>query len=71
MPKCYQNFLYTVDDQKGDSVCALSDALKAAISASKEEIEKRHALFVKYASENLLTSAVAEKIIRMNFDEEA
>lgn len=69
MPKCYQNFLYTVDQEK-DSVCALCDALRAAISAPKEETEKRHAQFLQYASENLLTSAVAEKIIRMNFDEE-
>ena len=70
MPKCYQDFLYAVD-QNDNIPCAICDALKAAISAPKEEIEKRHAQFLQYASENLFASAVAEKIIRMNFGEEA
>ena len=40
MPKCYQDFLYVVDPNR-DISCAISDALKAAISAPKKEIEKK------------------------------
>lgn len=65
MPKCYQDFLFTVD-QSIDPVCAVLEALKTAVSAPKEEIQKRHTLFLQYASENLLSTAVAEKIIKMN-----
>lgn len=70
MPKCYQDFLYAVDQNKNIpyAICA---ALKAAISAPKEETEKRHTQFLQYAAENLLASAIAEKIIRMNFNEDA
>ena len=70
MPKCYQDFLYVVDQNKNIpyAICA---ALKAAISAPKEETEKRHTQFLQYAAENLLASAIAEKIIRMNFNEDA
>lgn len=70
MPKCYQDFLYVVDQNKNIpyAICA---ALKAAISAPKEETEKRHTRFLQYAAENLLASAIAEKIIRMNFNEDA
>ena len=70
MPKCYQDFLYVVDPNR-DISCAISDALKAAISAPKKEIEKRHMQFLQYAAKNLLASAIAEKIIKMNCTEEA
>ena len=70
MPKCYQDFLYVVDPDR-DISCAISDALKAAISAPKKEIEKRHTQFLQYAAKNLLASAIAEKIIKMNCTEEA
>lgn len=70
MPKCYQDFLYAVDQNKNIpyAICA---ALKAAVSAPKEETEKRHTQFLQYAAENLLASAISEKIIRMNFNEDA
>ena len=70
MPRCYQNFLYAVDPGK-DAPCAICDALQAAISAPKEEAEKRYTQFLQYAAKNLLASAIAEKIIGMNFDGEA
>ena len=69
MPKCYQNFLYVID-QGRDISCAICDALKAAISASKEETEKRYTQFLQYAAKNLLASSIAEKIIKMNCNEE-
>lgn len=70
MPKCYQDFLYVIDQSK-DIPCAICAALKAAISAPKEETEKRHTQFLQYAAGNLLASAIAEKIIIMNFNEDA
>lgn len=70
MPKCYQDFLYVVDPNR-DISCAISDALKAAISAPKEETEKRHKKFLQYAAKNLVASAIAEKIIKINCNEEA
>ena len=70
MPTCYQDFLYVIDRSK-DITCAICDALKAAISAPKEETEKRHTQFLQYAAGNLLASAIAEKIIKMNFNEDA
>ena len=39
MPKCYQDFLYAVD-QNENIPYAICAALKAAISAPKEETEK-------------------------------
>lgn len=69
MPKCYQDFLYVID-QNRDIPCAICDALKMAISAPKEETKKRYTQFLQYAEKNLLASAIAQKIIRMNFNEE-
>ena len=69
MPECYQSFLYAVDPGK-DAPCAICDAVRAAISAPKEDTEKRYTQFLQYAAENLLASAIAEKIIRINSDGE-
>ena len=69
MPECYRDFLYVID-QNTEITSAIHDALAAAISTSKGEAEERHTRFLQYAKGNLLASAVAEKIIRMNFKKE-
>lgn len=69
MPECYRDFLYTVDDRE-DAVCALYNALKTALSAPKDEVQRHYEQFISYASENILASSVAEKIINMSFAEE-
>lgn len=69
MPEYYRDFLYTVDDGE-DAASALYNALKAALSAPKDETQRRYEQFLSYASENLLASSVAEKIINMSFAEE-
>ena len=69
MPEYYRDFLYTVDDRE-DAVCALYNALKTALSAPKDEVHRHYEQFISYASENILASSVAEKIINMSFAEE-
>lgn len=69
MPRCYQDFLYVVDQER-DTARAICDALKAAISAPEEETKKRYTRFLQYAAKNLSASAIAEKIIKMNCNEE-
>ena len=69
MPKCYQNFIYAAQPSE-DPTVAIRDALQTALYASAEDISKRHMQFLEYAEKNLLVSAIAEKIVELNFEQE-
>ena len=51
-------------------VCICGDIIDSK-KPLPEEIEKRYTQFLQYAAKNLLASSIAEKIIKMNCNEEA
>lgn len=66
MPKCYQDFLYMACSNKNPTT-ALLNALQAALHATTEDIQKRNMHFYQYAEKNLLASAIADKIVKLNW----